>query len=139
MGHYFGVGLRQEFVTFFDQALLDMKVIFNDSIVHHHKIAMAIGMRMRVSVGRPAMGCPAGMADAQMPLGNAPFNFLFQAVETAHALFQGNVGAIIHGDAGGIIPAIFQFSQTFQQKWRSLFWPDIAHNTTHICYSSNIH
>jgi len=138
MGHYFGIRLRQEFVPFFDQALLDVQIIFDDPVVNHHKIAMTIGVRMSVGVGRTAMGCPTGMADAQMSLWNMPFNFLFQAVETSHALFQGNVGAIIHGDAGGIIPAIFQFSQAFQQKWRSLFRTYIAHKATHLCNSSNI-
>ena len=138
MGHDFGVGLRHELVPLFHQAFLDMQVVFHDAVVHYHEIAVAVGVRMGVGVGRAAMSRPAGMANAQVSLRNHSFDFLFQAVQASHAFVNVNFRAIVHGNAGRIVPAVFQFPQAFQQEWRGLFRAHIAHNATHLCYSSKL-
>ena len=98
VGDDFGVGLRfKRIAQALQAAALGFKV-FNDAVVHHGDCA-ARNMRMGVGLGYAAVGCPAGVSDADVAeqafflggllhQGNAPY--------AAHAF---DFAFAEHGDA----------------------------------------
>ena len=71
------------------------------------------------------------MADADRALGLVPLDLDAQGLEPAHAFFNVDFFAVKHGDACGIISAIFQFTHPVEQDRTSLFRANITYNTTH--------
>ena len=67
VGDDFGVGLGDELVALFFQLALQLDIIFDDAVVHHHDVARAVAMRVRVFLGRAAVRGPARVADAVEP------------------------------------------------------------------------
>src|SRR5260370_1403339 len=80
VGDALGVGLRLEGVPLGLQALLDRQVVLDDAVVHHHQLARAVGVGVRVLVGGAAVGGPAGVAEADgavdRPLSQDPLEHL---------------------------------------------------------------
>ena len=74
----FGVGFGGEGVAFGLQAVLQLQVVFDDAVVHHHHVAVAIAMRMGVLFGGPAVGGPAGVPDAERAIHRAEPDGIFQ-------------------------------------------------------------
>ena len=77
-------------------------------------------MRMSVDQARTAMGSPAGMADAagarQISSIAGLLIKMFQLAYCLHDL--GRLFAVADGKSRGIIAAVFQFRQAFQQDRR---------------------
>ena len=61
---HFGVGFGNEGVALGDELVLEREVILDDAVVHHHDVAVAIAMRMRVLLGGAPVRRPARMPDA---------------------------------------------------------------------------
>ena len=47
---------------------LQVEIVFDDAVMHHHDASGAVAMRMGILLCRPAMRCPARMADAECAL-----------------------------------------------------------------------
>ena len=60
----FGVRLGDELVALALQLLLQIEVVLDDAVVDDDDLAGAVAMRVRVLLGRPAVGRPARVADA---------------------------------------------------------------------------
>ena len=58
------IRLRGEGLALVLQHFLQLLIVFNDTVVHHHNLAACGGVGMAVGVGRGAVGCPAGVPDA---------------------------------------------------------------------------
>ena len=71
VGDHLGVGLGGEAMPLGLQPLLDGEVVLDDPVVHDDEAARAVGMGMRVLVGRAAVGRPPRVADADGPRGAA--------------------------------------------------------------------
>ena len=113
MNHHFGVGLAFESAPARFQFTAQRFEILDNAIVHHRD--RAAGVRMGIVHRRRAMGGPAGMRDAGGPgsrLSHQLFGQILQLALGPAAIEP----AIMHGtDAGGIIAAIFQPLQPFDQ------------------------
>src|SRR5229473_6617222 len=130
--HDFRIGFRDEFVPFALQLLFELQIIFDDAVVDHHDLSRAITVRVRVFFGRAPMRRPAGVPN---PISSVDWRFLddlFQVAQLAGraANFQFARG-VDHRDTGGVIAAVFQFAQPFDNDRNNFFGPDIAHNSAH--------
>ena len=65
MRHDFGVGVGDELVTRFLQALADRFIVLDDAVVHQGDVARHV--RMRIALGRRTVRCPARVGDAGVP------------------------------------------------------------------------
>ncbi len=83
MRDHFGVGFGDEGVAFGDQLALQRQIIFDDAVVHHHDVAVAVAMRMRVFLGGAAVRGPARVADAEVALHRIQLQHLFQVAQFA--------------------------------------------------------
>ena len=78
-----GVGLGDELVAFLHQLMLERQIILDDAVVHHHDIAVAIAVRMRVFFRRPPMRGPARVPDPVEALHRAQLQDVFQIAQFA--------------------------------------------------------
>jgi hypothetical protein len=86
-------------------------------------LADLLGMRVRITVGRPAVGRPASMPQPEST-GQRVRSRLDMALEMCqHTGLLGDVQptrAIQHGNTRGVISAVFEPAQTFQDQGQSL-------------------
>ena len=68
LGHHLAVRIRGEGHTAALELLLDLQIVFNDSVVDQGDLSVLADMRVSVDVVGLAMGGPAGMANAQCAL-----------------------------------------------------------------------
>ena len=103
MGQDFGVRGGLESMAGFEQAVFDPVVVFNDAVMHQGEAAGLIQMRMGIFVGRRAVGCPAGVADAQGAEDGRGLEELGEALVDL-ALFFADFQAVLVDD--GQMPAL---------------------------------
>ena len=65
------------------QLLLQGQIILDDAVMHHHDVAVAIAMRMRVLFGGPSVRRPARVADAVGPVHRIQRQRVFQVAQLA--------------------------------------------------------
>ncbi len=115
VGHHFGVGLGIEDVAFRLQAVLQFQIVFDDAVVHHHHVAVAIAMGMGVLFGGPAVGRPASVPDAERAIDGAEADGVFQVAQLTFGAPDVELTVVaINRDAGRVVPAIFQPLEAFQ-------------------------
>ena len=132
MRYNFRIGVGRKFLPFGNEFFFQHQVVFDNAVVYNNKIAAFIRMRMGVAVGRPAVSCPACMADAHAAFGHSAFQLMAQGVKAAHAFFNPDFAFFVNRNTGGIITAVFQLAHSVQQKRRSLCIAYVTNNTTHI-------
>ena len=67
----FRVRLRVEYVPVVREFPLQVEVVLEYAVVYDHYVAGAVGVRVRVEVGRPSVGCPASMPNAAAAVGQS--------------------------------------------------------------------
>src|SRR6267154_2376366 len=130
--HDFRISFRDEFVPFALQLLFELQIIFDDAVVDHHDLSRAITVRVRVFFGRAPMRGPAGVPNSISSVDWRFLDDLFQVAQLAGraANFQ-FARSVDHRDTRGVIAAVFQFAQPFDNDRNNLFVPDIADNSAH--------
>ena len=78
------------------------------------------------------MRCPTGMPDAAMRRGKLRmvFQLFLQQAESAFRLDDLN-SVFLHGNSGGVIPAVLQGRQPVQKDRHSFCRPGVSYDTTH--------
>jgi hypothetical protein len=126
---HLGVGLRLEAVAERLQARALLLVVLDDAVVHHgDRIPGNVGMRVRL--GDPAMGGPAGMGDAEDPLeflGARRVLHLGHAPDAPHAADA----AVEDRDAGGVVAAVLEPLQALREDRDDVTAGDGSDDSTH--------
>src|SRR5690348_4124337 len=109
----FGVGVRSELVAEGLEPRADLVVVLDDAVVHHRDAAADV--RMGVALGGHAVRGPARVADAgaaDQVLLVGEFLELGDPAAGAKALQI----AIDDGNPGGVVPAVLQAPQPFEEN-----------------------
>lgn len=73
----FRVRFRLKVIPLQLQELLNVLVVGHDAVVHHHKTVVRVrALRMRVQLGRGAMGGPTGVSDTHVRRAELGFEIL---------------------------------------------------------------
>ena len=131
-----GIGFGLEGIAVRLQAFAQLLVVLNDTVMHYRDLALAVTpaeMRMRVTVGRFAMRRPARMADAAGAVQPALFFDLFLQIGDPSLRFD-NAQPVLckRRNTSGVIAAVFQTVQTFQQNRKRVFASGKTNDSTHI-------
>ena len=113
MGDHFGVGLAAEFRAVLAEPLAQFAEILDDAVMRDRDPVG--GVRMRVALGRLAVGRPAGVADADIAGERLLRQPLFQRGELALGAPAAERAVIQGGDAGGVIAAVFEALERLDQ------------------------
>jgi hypothetical protein len=119
-------------VAFFLQLFLEFEVVFDDSVVHDDDLPGAVSVGVSIFFSGAAMSGPAGVANAVSAFERRLGDDLFEV-----AKFSGSApnlqfaGTVHHRDSRGIITAVFEFAETFNDHGYDFLGPDIADNSAH--------
>ena len=136
MGYDFRIRFGLEHMALFHEVFFQSQVVFNDTIMNHYEMVMAVSMGMGIPVGRFAMGCPAGMTDADMALERMLFQLIFQIHQPALLFLNVYFSIFIDRNACRIISSVFQAAKSVNQKVGGISTAHITYNTAHKWYSS---
>ena len=97
------------------QLVLQLGEVFDDAVVHDSELAAIHHVRVGVEVRRSTVSGPASVANAQdRVLEWAGFDFGFERRYLTGLLTPANLTIGVHGNARGVIPAVFESAQAFQ-------------------------
>src|SRR5581483_8938646 len=116
---------------------LERNVIFDDSVMHDDDAAGAVTMGVRVFFRGTAMGCPAGVSNSISPVERFEANDLFEIAK--FALRPANLepfSVAADRNSSGIVPAIFELPQPFNDDGDNLFFANVTNNAAHTSSSS---
>ncbi len=131
MRNHFRVGLGFENDAVVLELILDFKVIFDDAVMDHRQGTGFIAVRVRVGIGGLTVGCPPCMADAHASAQGLRLQLLFQEMQSPFLLLDDNFPSIVDGNAGRIVPPVFQPGQPVHDDFHRLSRTDITHYSAH--------
>ncbi len=126
---HLGVGLGAEFGAGLFQLLPQLAEILDDAVVHDCEPVG--GVRMRVVLGRPAVGGPAGMADAAHAAQRLSLQPGFEIAQLALGAAARQAAAFQRRHARGVITAIFQALERIDKLHRDRLTAEDADNSAH--------
>ena len=103
--------------------VLEGEVVLDDAVVDDDEGAGAVAVGVGVLFGGAAVGGPAGVADAEGAVDGAVGDDVFEVAELAGGAAQCEaVGAAGYGDAGGVVAAVFEAAQAFNDDGDDRTW-----------------
>ena len=128
--HHLGVGVAFEALAGGGQFRLQFRVILDDAVMHHRHARG--GVRVGVALVGNAVRGPAGVADADAAGQRVGLQQRFQIGQLA--LGAAALDPAIHqgGDAGRVIAAIFQPTQSLDQRRGDLALANDADDAAHV-------
>ncbi len=127
----FGIGLGRKLETVSPQFLAQLLIVFDDPVVDNSQ-PVAGHVRMGVDLRGLAMGCPAGMGNAQLACQGISFHSFRQGGYLAH--FTSALDTVVatdDGHTGRIISPVFQTAQTLKKDTLNVPFRNRAYNSTH--------
>src|SRR6266852_4661826 len=132
MGDDLGVGLGDELVAGGGEFFFEGDVIFDDAVVDEDEGSGAVAVGVGVLFGGAAVGGPAGVADAEGAVEGGVGDDGFEVAELAGGAEEGEAfGASGYGDAGGIVAAVFEAAQAFNDDGDDGLGANVTDNSTH--------
>ena len=130
-----GVGVAGELDAGGLQLLAQLGVVLDDPVVDDRDLARRVAVRVGVAVGRPAVGGPAGVAEAgaaREACGVRLGQRCFEVGEPTGTPAHGQpADAVEQGDAGGVVTAVLHPAQRVDDDSASIPRPDVADDSTH--------
>ena len=135
---HFGVGFGGEGVAGLLELFAQLFVVLDDAVVNDREAAER-DVRMRVALGRDAVRGPARVRDADLAVRGVGFDRVLEHLDLAdgaQALELG--GAVEHGDAGGVVAAVFEAAQPLHQDRDDVALSDGSDDAAHLKVSGGI-
>ena len=129
MGDDFGIGLAVEFRAVFAETFAQLAEILDNAVMRDRDAVG--GVRMSVALGRLAVGRPTGVADADIAGERLAFQAFLQRLQLAFGAPTPQRAAIQGSDAGGIIAAVFEALERFDQMAGDRLTPDYSDDPAH--------
>ena len=127
----FGIGLRRKLETVSPQFLAQLLIVFDDPVVDNSQ-PVAGHVRMGVDLRGLAVGCPAGMGNAQVARERVCFHGIAECGNFTH--FPSALDTVVatdDGHTGRIISPVFQTAQTLKKDTLNVPFRNRAYNSTH--------
>jgi hypothetical protein len=126
-----GVGVARELHAVAFQLGAQVVEVLDDAVVDDRDPAARVGVRVRVAVVRRAMGRPSGVAHAGGPSDLAAGEFGVEVRDAAGLLRDLQTLRADDGDAGRVVPAIFEAAQAAHRHVQRGPRPDVPDDSAH--------
>ena len=131
MRDHLGVGLAAELRAGLFQLLAQLAEILDDAVVHDREPLGRV--RMRVALGRLAVGRPAGVADAdRCRCSGSLAQPLFEVAELALGAAARQRAVLQRRDAGGIVAAVFEALERIDELARHRLTAENSDNPAQV-------
>src|SRR5258708_14097116 len=131
MSNHFGIGFRSETVAQVLKIGAECLVILDDPVVHDGDAA-ARDLRVGVVRGRNAMGGPSGVRNADVAADRSRVERVLENLHLADRPQTRDPTALDHGDAGRIVAAVFQATQSLHEDGNRVALRNDTHHSTHV-------
>ena len=132
VGDDLGVGLGDELVALGDEGGFEGEVVFDDAVVDDDEGAGAVAVGVGVLFGGAAVGGPAGVADAEGAVDGAVGDDGFEVAELAGGAAEFEAGGVAgYGDAGGVVAAVLEAAQAFNDDGDDGLRTNVTDDSTH--------
>ena len=129
MGDNLGIGFGVEAVLLLLQFRLQFLIILDDAVMDDgHTVGR---VRVGIVLGRRAMGCPTGMADADIALERVGIQLASQIDDLARSAATLDMTIGKGRDPGTVIAAILETAEALKHGWRNIALPQNTDNTAH--------
>ena len=129
---HFRIRLALKMISSPGQLFPQLQIVFDNAVMHDGKFPVIGQMRMRVLLCRSAVCRPSGMSYACGARNRFPLpGFFAQARDPPRHLADSDPVLIHHSYPGGIISAVFQLFQSFQQNRGCLLSSGKSYDSTH--------
>ena len=135
MGEHFGVGLGSEFCALGCQRFLQREEVLDDPVVDYDDLTTGIGVRMSVAVAGHPMRGPPGVPDAECAGERMLVEYSGESGEFPLGLGDRQIGAVVDGDSGGVVPAVLEPPQSVDDDRSGVLPPDVTHDSAHAVVS----
>jgi hypothetical protein len=112
MTQNFGICIRGEMVSLFNQLSLEAFVVLNDAIVDNKDHLSAIGMWVGIGLRRLTVGRPASVAKANRPARLSGVKLGLQILNLSGGPAIGGFSVVKSNDTTGVISPVLQLSQS---------------------------
>src|SRR2546422_11241513 len=106
--------------------------ILHDAVVHQRHPGVAVAVRVRVALGGNPVGGPARVRDPARAEHRLALQMLGEPLHAPRELDDRHAGAVLDRNAGGVVAAILQATQTVHQNRRGLALPHVPDDATHV-------
>ena len=126
VSNHLSVGFSGEAMPFAGQSLLQLEIVLNDAVMHHHHRTVAVLVRMGVLHRRSAMGGPTRVSDAISAVHRILADHLFQIAQFAGGTAYLERACLDHGETGRVVTAVLQPLQSFEQHGHHALVANVA-------------
>src|SRR6266851_9631 len=138
VGDDLGVGLGDELVAGGGELFFEGEIVLDDAVVDDDEGSGAVAVGVRVLFGGAAVGGPAGVADAEGAVEGVGGDDGFEVAELAGgaadlqcSYASGAAGVAGYGDAGGVVAAILEAAQAFNDDGDDGLGANVTNDSTH--------
>ena len=137
VGDNLGIRLGRELMAFFDQFFLQKQVVLDDTVMYDDDLPGAVTVRVRVLLGRPSVGSPAGMSNAIGSIERLQPDNFFQVAQLAFGAADLQAGAIPRNcNAGRVITTVLEPLQAINDHRNNALFTNVSHDSAHSDDSS---
>ncbi len=126
------VGLGAQLVSALRQPIAQLLEVLDDAVVDDRDVAGAVDVWMGIQVVRAAVGRPAGVSEADGRRGRRIQERRAKVAQLAGSLLDEQVAlSRDQRDARGVVAAVLEAGEAFEEDGRGLTRPDVADDPTH--------
>src|SRR5579863_2045470 len=111
MRHDLRVRLGDEAMPFRLQLALQLEVVLDDAVVHDDNAAVAVGVRMRIFLGRTPVRRPPRVPDAKLAVDRIPREYVLESGQLARAAPDFHPAVDDDGHAGRVVAPVLEPAQ----------------------------
>src|SRR5947209_19210014 len=116
----------------FAQAILQLKIVFDDAVVYHDDATCAVALRVRVLFRRTPVRSPARVAYAVSAIQRVEANCFLKIPKLSFRATNLKIVLFINdSNASRIVSAIFQLPQPVNDDRHNLLVANVTNNATH--------
>src|SRR5436190_10539532 len=135
----FRVGLGAELVALFPELPFEGQIILDDTVVNDDDASGAVTMGVGVLLGGAAVRGPAGMSDTVSAIERFSADDFFEVAQLSFGAADLEAFAIAgDGDSGGVITAILEPPQAFDDDRDDFLLPHVSDNATHSLWTPSL-
>jgi hypothetical protein len=132
VGEHFGVGVGFESMALGGELAFEDFEVLDDPVMDEDDSSTLVEVRVRVFVRGRAMGGPAGVADAEGASEGIGLEEAGEAlIDLALALAELELIVLQSANAGAVIAAILEATQSFKDDWAGWLFADVTYDATH--------